>query len=108
MSKEYSREAFEEAQRQVDQESESGAGYHGSEFLGVHSAESDVISDYLAWRRSGQAKLEAMLKEGHREAKKLNEKYNQLRRKADQAESELRNFCERELGTNASEADTQK
>jgi hypothetical protein len=98
MSKGYSREGFEEASKQAEQEEKEGTGYTESEFSGVHAAEADVVRNYFAWRNSGQGKIEALLKAGHKEANALNEKFHRLKSEADEAEERLRDFCKNELG----------
>jgi hypothetical protein len=116
MSREqYSREAFEEAQKQDEREASREVGVYkpAGDYEGVEAAEGNLLRDWMEWRRSGTARMETLLKAGHQEGIKLNKEYERLSRRAlslktsaEAAEREFRKFCRENLDMKERESKT--
>lgn len=93
----YSKEAFGEAEKDVEAGNKYTVGYM-SEVAGSGDIEKlHRAHDIIRKRVGAKEKLKKLLASGHAEAVKLNEEYDRLIKNADDAEEALRTFEETKL-----------
>lgn len=102
-----SRDAYDKAEREVEaakdfSNTRTGGTVEGGSYVSWTQEFYDHLSESVnkAERKLAKLKLQA-----HKEANKLNEEFDRLKRKAQEAETELSEFMENELGIHEEESE---